>query len=89
MRYVTVRAEPVTGRGFHPLGSAIVNDPEVIPGPIHQIELVEGGTGISLSEIETTVRNVPSPRNPKTSYLAAVSAIEKVRGLDENVHVGT
>lgn len=51
MRYVTVRAEPVTGRGFHPLGSAIVDDPEVVPGPIHQVELVEGGTGISLSEI--------------------------------------
>lgn len=51
MRYVTVRVEPVTGRGLHPLGSAIVDDPEVVPGPVHQIELVEGGTAISLSEL--------------------------------------
>lgn len=51
MRYVRVRAEPVTGRGFHPLGSAIVDDPAVTPGPIHQVEMVDDGTGISLSEI--------------------------------------
>lgn len=51
MRYVTVRAEPVVDRGFHPLGSAMVDDPTVTPGPIHQVEMVDGGTGISLTEV--------------------------------------
>jgi hypothetical protein len=51
MRFVTVRVESVTELGFHPLGSAMIDDPAVTPGPIHQVELVDGGTGISLSEI--------------------------------------
>ncbi|ELZ05053.1 putative L-aspartate dehydrogenase [Natrialba chahannaoensis JCM 10990] len=44
-----------------------------------------GGMG----RIETTVENVPSPTNPKTSYLAAISAIEKLRSLSATVTVGT
>ncbi|MCJ2533194.1 MAG: DUF108 domain-containing protein, partial [Candidatus Thermoplasmatota archaeon] len=35
-------------------------------------------------EIDVVTRNVPSPRNPKTSYLAAlsaISAIEKIVGV--------
>lgn len=51
---------------------------------VHRIT-AKGGMG----RIETTVRNVPSPTNPKTSYLAAISAIEKLRGLDATVDVGT
>lgn len=42
-----------------------------------------------MGRIETTVENVPSPTNPKTSYLAAISAIEKLRGLDAAMTVGT
>jgi aspartate dehydrogenase len=42
-----------------------------------------------MGSIETTVQNVPAPTNPKTSYLAAVSAIEKLRGIGADVDVGT
>jgi aspartate dehydrogenase len=42
-----------------------------------------------MGRIETSVRNVPSPNNPKTSYLAAISAIEKLRGLNATIDVGT
>ncbi len=51
---------------------------------VHRID-ADGGMGT----IETTVRNVPSPTNPKTSYLAAVSAIAKLRSLEASVGVGT
>ena len=61
----------------------IVADPDE-ENNVHHIEAA-GGMG----QIETTVRNVPSPTNPKTSYLAAVSAIEKLRGLGATVRVGT
>jgi aspartate dehydrogenase len=61
----------------------IVADP-LEENNVHHIEAT-GGMG----EIETTVRNVPSPRNPKTSYLAALSAFEQLRGLPADVSVGT
>jgi len=51
---------------------------------VHRIEAT-GGMG----RIRTEVQNVPSPTNPKTSYLAAISAIEKLRGLTTSVRVGT
>lgn len=61
----------------------IVADPDE-SNNVHHIE-ASGRVG----EIETTVRNVPSPTNPKTSYLAAVSAIETLRGLTATLRVGT
>ncbi|WP_338727472.1 aspartate dehydrogenase [Haladaptatus sp. DJG-WS-42] len=51
---------------------------------VHRID----ATG-TVGEIHTEVRNVPSPTNPKTSYLAALSAIEKLRSLEATVRVGT
>lgn len=42
----------------------------------------------AMGEIETTVRNNPSPSNPKTSYLAILSAIESLRDTD-TIRVGT
>jgi len=51
MRYVTVRAEPPDGSRFHPLGAAMAEQSAVTPGPIHQVEMVDGGTGVSLTEI--------------------------------------
>jgi aspartate dehydrogenase len=61
----------------------IVADPQE-ENNIHRI-VAEGGMG----RIETEVRNVPSPTNPKTSYLAAISAIEKLRGLEAAIDIGT
>jgi len=61
----------------------IVADPNE-ESNIHRIT-ADGGVG----RIETEVRNVPSPSNPKTSYLAALSAIEKLRSLTTTVEVGT
>ncbi len=50
----------------------------------HEI-VVEGDFG----RIATLVENVPSPRNPKTSYLAALSAIATLRAIVEPVKIGT
>lgn len=55
MRYVTVRASPAEGDAFHPLGAAVADEPAVTPGPIHQIELIDGDTGVSLSEIRSGI----------------------------------
>lgn len=61
----------------------IIADPDE-ENNVHEIEAVG-----AMGNIHTEVRNVPSPTNPKTSYLAAISAIEKLRGLDATVQVGT
>jgi aspartate dehydrogenase len=50
----------------------------------HEI-LAEGDFG----RITTLVENVPSPRNPKTSYLAALSAIATLRSIVEPLKIGT
>jgi len=51
MRYVTVRVTHAEGEAFHPLGAAVADEPAVTTGPIHQLELIDGDTGVSLSEI--------------------------------------
>jgi aspartate dehydrogenase len=61
----------------------IVADPDEDRN-VHRIT----ATGAS-GEIDTTVRNAPSPSNPKTSYLASLSAIERIRGVTEPMTVGT
>ncbi len=50
----------------------------------HKIE-VKGEAG----ELTTEAVNFPSPENPKTSYLAALSAIQMLRKLKEPIKVGT
>lgn len=62
---------------------SIVADPTE-ENNVHQIEAV-GSAG----RIETKVQNVPSPTNPETSYLAALSAIEKLRGITTATSIGT
>jgi aspartate dehydrogenase len=47
--------------------------------------VVEGDFG----RISTLIENVPSPRNPRTSYLAALSAIATLRSIVEPVKIGT
>ncbi|AUV84204.1 aspartate dehydrogenase (plasmid) [Salinigranum rubrum] len=61
----------------------IVADPNE-KSNVHQLDAT-GRTGT----IETTVRNVPSPNNPKTSYLAPGSVIEKLQDLESTFHIGT
>jgi aspartate dehydrogenase len=51
---------------------------------VHEIH-VKGEFG----EFTVCTKNVPSPKNPKTSYLAALSAIATLRKITENVLVGT
>lgn len=44
----------------------------------------------SFGEMHFQVKNVPSPTNPKTSYLAVLSAIECLRSIcDDSVSMGT
>ena len=50
----------------------------------HEIEL-EGDFG----RLVTRTDNVPCPDNPKTSFLAVLSAIATVRGIVGNVKIGT
>ena len=61
----------------------IVADPNIDVN-IHQIT-AEGDFG----RITTRVENVPSPRNPKTSHLAALSAIATLQSIAEPVKIGT
>ena len=50
----------------------------------HEIE-VKGGFG----ELFVRVKNVPSIRNPKTSYLAALSAIATLKRISCSIRIGT
>lgn len=61
----------------------IIADPELSTN-IHEIE-AEGDFG----KISTKCENLPSPFNPKTSYLAALSAIATLKGIVNPVKVGT
>jgi aspartate dehydrogenase len=61
----------------------IIADPDIHVNR-HEI-MVEGNFG----QIFTRVENVPFPRNPKTSYLAALSAIATLRSIVEPIKIGT
>jgi aspartate dehydrogenase len=44
----------------------------------------------SFGEIRIAVSNVPSPGNPKTSFLAVLSAIECLRSIcDDGMRIGS
>ena len=54
---------------------------------VNKHEIVAKG---SFGEIHIVVQNIPSHTNPKTSYLASLSAIECLRSLcNENFRIGT
>jgi len=61
----------------------IIADPRMKRN-VHQVD-VEGGFG----RLSTRTENVPSPGNPKTSYLAALSAIATLEGIVGSVKIGT
>ena len=51
---------------------------------IHEIR-VKGKFG----EFTVRTENMPSPNNPKTSHLAALSAVATLRKITENMLIGT
>jgi len=48
-----------------------------------------GVVGSKFGVLKTRVENVPSPDNPKTSYLAALSAIATLKKISEPIQIGT
>ncbi len=73
----------LAGIGSEKTRVRVVVDP-TIRRNIHKIN-VEGEFG----ELEVCIKNVPSPDNPKTSYLAALSAIATLRKITEPMLIGT
>ncbi|MCX6669196.1 MAG: aspartate dehydrogenase [Methanothrix sp.] len=61
----------------------IIADPHI---NVNRHEIVAEG---DFGQIFTRVENVPSPKNPKTSYLAALSAIATLRSIVEPLKIGT
>ena len=57
-------------------------DPKVKEN-IHELN-VKGKFG----QFQVKTENLPSEENPKTSELAALSAIEKIKSLNENLNIG-
>ena len=74
----------LAGIGFERTKVRVVADPAAKRN-IHEIE----ATG-SFGEIRIKVSNVPSPTNPRTSYLAVLSAIECLRSIcNEGTSIGS
>lgn len=61
----------------------IVSDPKVKTNT-HEIR-AKGKFG----EMVLRVSNLPSPDNPKTSYLAALSVIRTIQGQEDRIQIGT
>ena len=60
----------------------LIADPAVTRNTHHV--LARGPAG----EVEFTSRNLPFPENPRTSYLAALSAISTLKRITDNLQVG-
>jgi aspartate dehydrogenase len=74
----------LAGIGVDKTRVRIVADPQATTNR-HEI-VAKGGFG----EIRITVDNVPSPGNPKTSFLAVLSAIECLRSIcDDGMRIGS
>jgi len=59
----------------------------VVPGSTtNSHEIIAQGV---FGKIVTRTENVPSPTNPKTSYLASLSAIATLKGIVKNIKIGT
>ena len=72
----------IAGIGAEKTKVKIVADPNTGKN-MHEI-VVEGVFG----KLTTSTENLPSPNNPKTSYLAVLSAISMVKKIVGNVKVG-
>ena len=77
-------AVALAGVGLEKTQVKIMADPLI---SVNKHEIVAKGT---FGEIHIVVQNIPSPTNPKTSFLASLSAIECLRSLcNENFRIGT
>ena len=77
-------ATALAGIGLEKTRVRIKADPLI---SVNKHEIVAKG---SFGEIHVIVQNIPSPSNPKTSYLASLSAIECLRSLcNESFRIGT
>lgn len=73
----------LAGIGLEKTRLKIVADPKVKEN-IHEIHVI-GDFG----EFKIMTRNVPSPNNPKTSLITALSAIATLNRISANVEIGT
>jgi aspartate dehydrogenase len=74
----------LAGIGVDKTRVRIVADPQA---RTNQHEIIANG---SFGDIRITVNNVPSPGNPKTSFLAVLSAIECLRSIcGDGMRIGT
>lgn len=73
----------LAGIGFERTKVRVIADP-AISRNIHEIT-VEGEFG----KFFTRVENLPSPSNPRTSYLAALSAISTLKKILNPIQIGT
>lgn len=73
----------IAGIGFERTKVKVVADPATSRN-VHEIS-VEGEFG----KFSTKIENVPSPTNPKTSYLAALSAIATIKKIASSLQIGT
>lgn len=72
----------LAGLGPHRTMVRLVADPAITRNTHHVV--ARGPAG----EVEFTSRNEPFPKNPKTSYLAALSAIALLRRIGSTLQVG-
>lgn len=73
----------LAGIGAEKTRVRIIADPN-LKRNIHEVE-VKGEFGRLVSRTE----NLPSPKNPKTSYLACLSAIATLKGIVSSIKIGT
>lgn len=50
MRYVTLRLSPAEGRGYHPLGRRLREEPSIQREAVHHVELLDDGTVLLFAE---------------------------------------
>jgi len=72
----------LAGIGFEKTRIRLICDPQVATNEHHLN--AKGKFG----ELDVVTRNVPSPKNPKTSYLAALSAISAIKKICGHVWIG-
>lgn len=73
----------LAGIGAEKTEVEIIADPKINRN-IHEVRVMG-----SFGELIVQTRNLPSPMNPKTSYLAVLSAIATLKKISENISIGT